>query len=317
MEFVPINVSTLRAGVNFPFNLFLRVNEKHLLYIRSGDDIDEKRLVNLMSEGVSRIFIQNEEFNIYSEYLYGQIDEAVESESMPVEQKVVVVEGAAINAVDTLETLIDDPQSEAAYELTLKAAKGLRKVVNKNPDALKKIYSQRGRNHDKILSHCKNVCALATRFAFLEGFKNEELDQLGAAALLHDIGLNKLNRDDQQTLFKKNTEKFTPDDKRIYHSHVESAIKMLKDRKYVNNKILKLISIHEEKQQGNGYPKQIQKLEPIEEILSLVNCFDKKISVFGMDPSDAYQELFEKEIGHYDLDLMKRLKKALTDEGIL
>ncbi len=317
MDYIPINVSTLKAGFIFPFCLYVRINEKHLLYIRKGDDIDEVRLINLYDQEMNRIFVSNTEFDLYNNYVSEEIDKAVESEEMPLDEKIEIVESASINAIEAVNALQDDPNSEEAFKLTMKAAKGVRKVINKNPDALKKIYFQRGRNHDLILSHCKNVSALAVRFAFLEGFKGEDLDNLATAALLHDIGLNKLKRDDQMMLFKKESEKYTPDDKRMYYAHVVDGVKMLKNRKYVNASIIKLIECHEEKLQGKGYPNNQQKLEPLEELLSLVNCFDKKVTVHQMKPEDAYQDLFAKEIGQYDLELMKRLKNALIGEGLI
>lgn len=317
LDYIPIHVSTLRANSQFTFDLFLRVNEKYLLYVRDGDDIENERYNRLLLQNIDRLFIQRKDLDGYEDYIDKAIESAVEDSSMTINERVEIVEGAAINSVEAMEQMIEDPNSEVAYRMTLKAAKGLRSVIQKNKNALKKIYSQRGRNHDLILAHAKNVCALSCRFAFLQGYKDEELDNLGAAALLHDLGINKLSRDDQHLLFKKNPKKFTPDDKRMYYMHCEDGLKMLSGRKYVNQSVLELIQKHEENLSGTGFPNKLTDLTELELILSLVNCYDKKVTVLGMDPAEAFDEMFENEIGNYDLKMLKKFKEALTAEGII
>ena len=317
LDYIPIHVSTFRANSQFTFDLFLRVNEKHLLYVRNGDDMEEARYNKLLVQNIDRLFIQRKDLDGYENFIDQSILSAIEDDTVSLHEKVEIVEGAAVNSVEAMEQMMDDPNSEVAYRMTMKAAKGLRAVLQKNKNALKKIYFQRGRNHDLILTHAKNVCALSCRFAFLLGFRDSDLDNLGAAALLHDLGINKLSRDDQHSLFKKDPKKFTPDDKRMYYMHSDDAIKMLSGRKYVNHSVLQLIEKHEENLSGTGFPNKLKDLTQIELILSLVNCYDKKVTVLGMDPTDAFDEMFQNEIGNYDLKMLQQFKDALQAEGII
>lgn len=316
-QYVPIKVSTLKASESFTFDLYLLINQKYILYLRLGDDIEENRLTRLRSEATDRVYVRADQMELYENFINNAIDDAVSSTTMPVEEKIEIVENAAINAVEAVEAMKQEPMSETAYRMTIKAAKGLRAVVQANPEALKKIYFQRGRNHDVILSHCKNVCVLACRLAFLMGHKSSELDNLGAAALLHDFGLNKLTQEEQQIIFRRPPEKFTPDDKRLYELHPGDGVEMLMSRPYVNQVVLDLIMRHEEKLSGKGYPEKITNLTQLEEILSMCNTYDKKVTIFNEDPAKAFANMFREEIGNYRLELMKKFKEVLISEGFI
>jgi len=316
-QYVPIKVSTLKASESFTFDLYLLINQKYILYLRLGDDIEENRLTRLRSEATDRVYVRADQMELYENFINNAIDDAVSSTTMPVEEKIEIVENAAINAIEAVEAMKQEPMSETAYRMTVKAAKGLRAVVQTNPEALKKIYFQRGRNHDVILSHCKNVCVLACRLAFLMGHKSSELDNLGAAALLHDFGLNKLTQEEQQIIFRRPPEKFTPDDKRLYELHPGDGVEMLMSRPYVNQVVLDLIMRHEEKLSGKGYPEKITNLTQLEEILSMCNTYDKKVTIFNEDPAKAFANMFREEIGNYRLELMKKFKEVLISEGFI
>jgi hypothetical protein len=54
----------------------------------------------------------------------------MEDESMSVDEKCEIAEGAASTAVERLK---DDPDSQVAYKMTESAAYGLRKIITKKP----------------------------------------------------------------------------------------------------------------------------------------------------------------------------------------
>ena len=80
-----------------------------------------------------------------------------------------------------------------------------------------------------------------------------------------------LTKDEQEILFKRPWARFSPDDKRIYQTHVNHSVQMAASKPSVNEKVINLISKHEEKNNGNGYPGKLVGLEPLEQILSLAN----------------------------------------------
>jgi HD-GYP domain-containing protein (c-di-GMP phosphodiesterase class II) len=101
----------------------------------------------------------------------------------------------------------------------------------------------------------------------------KEIDDLATAALVHDIGLTKLSEQDF-FLFSKPAKNYSAGDKRIYNLHVKDAVEMLRDKDYITKEVITLILNHEERLSGSG-PNKLTKLMPCEEILSLVNTYDK------------------------------------------
>lgn len=318
--YLPVTIEALRPNCPFTFDLYVKVNEKFILYIKAGDDLEKDRLENLKmiqnlkNKNVERLFITQAGQEAFEHFFDDSITEAVESEALQADEKFALIQDIAQTAVEVAFT---DPTSQKAYQLTEKAAQGLRKVVQGNPGALKNLYQRKGKDTNMIENHCKSVAALALKLAFSMGKRGPELDDLGAAALIHDIGLTKLPIAELKILFERSPEKFSPDDKRLYHPHVDDTIAFISDKKFVSPAIINLVKKHEEKTGGNGYPEKVKKLELLEEILALVDCFDKKISVRKLDPVKAFKELQNNEIGNYDLKTIKKLKEVLQGEGIL
>lgn len=317
-EFSPIRPETLRANCPFDFDLYIRINEKYILYIRKGDEIEDARLdkfkqiQKLMEKSVERVFIRSEEEALFHSYMDSSIEEIVTDKGEPDDQMNAIME-IAENAV---EVVFNDPTSVQAFQFAEKAAKGLRKVIQSNPKALKNIFQKKGRQTDTIENHCKNTAGLALKLAFGMGFRGEDLDNLGTAALLHDLGLINLKKEEQEILFKRPPQRFSPDDKRIYQTHVNHSVQMAASKPFMNEKVINLIAKHEEKNGGNGYPNKTEKLEPLEQILSLANCFDKKISILGMNVSAAFKELQVEEMGNYELKYFQKLREILMAEEL-
>jgi len=319
-KFIPINLEAIRPNCPFTFDLYIKVNEKYLHYIRKGDAMEEdqadkfNKILKLKEKDVERLFMPVEDEEIFEEFIDDEIEEAIESEELEPDDKFKIIEEIALNAV---EVAFSDPNAKIAFQLVEKAAKGLRKVVQANPKVLKDLFKKRGRKTDKIEDHCKNVASLSVRLGFLSGLRGKELDDLGAAGLVHNIGLKSLKQDEIDILFTRPYDRMKPDDKRIYHGHVEDGVKLLEGKKFSTPEILLLVERHGEKLDGSGFPKKLTKLTLQEQVLSLCNAFDKMASVQAMGAIEALKNIRTKEVGKYDLKLINRFKTMLEDEGIL
>src|SRR5690606_29025890 len=125
-------------------------------------------------------------------------------------------------------------------------------------------------------------------------------------ALMHDVGLS----DREHELFNKPKADFTPDEKLAYFRHTKDGIKILKERKWINSEIINMIENHEENFNGTG-PFKKAKLSKLEEILALVNAYDKKIMCEGKTPEEAIKEFKIEEIGNYGLQTIQELEKVI------
>jgi len=312
MEFTPLRITTIKPNRSLTFDLFIFFKEQYLCYSKRGEQLSEEKYQKLKTQKIAKFFITEKDEVNYQNFLDNLLAETLNNSEITVDEKVTMVEGTASTA---MERMASDPKSETAYRMTESAAKSLRQVVLGNPDALKKIFGRKVEKNEEIIKHSLNVCALSVKLGEILRFSDQELDDLGTAALIHDIGLTQMNKEDLE-LFYKPKKALTHDDKRIYYLHCKDAISLLEDRKYINAQIMELVLNHEEVLSGSG-PNKKKKLSLPEEVLSLVNNYDKRVLTTKLPPAQVIKEMMIDELGNYDLELINKFKKVLQAEGLL
>lgn len=312
MEFTPLRISTVKPLRFLTFDLYIYFKETYLCYAKTGETLSEEKYQKLKTQQIAKFFIKEADEVNYQKFLDDLLAETLSSPTITIDEKVNVAEGAATSAVERMQK---DPKSETAYRMTETAAKSLRQIIKSNPDALKKIFGKKVDKNDEIIKHSLNVCALSCKLAEVLGASEEELDDLGTAALIHDIGLTKMNKKDLE-LFAKAKKILTHDDKRVYYAHTKDSVEMLADRNYVNKNILELVANHEEVLSGLG-PNKKKKLSKLEEVLSMVNNYDKRIITNKTSPAQTLKDMMIDELGNYSLEMLNEFKKVLQAEGLL
>lgn len=311
MDFTPLRISTVKPMRNLTFDLYIHFKEQYLCYAKRGEQLSEDKFEKLKAQKIAKFFItENDEVN-YQKFLDALLDETLSNPNVDIEEKVIMAEGACSSAIERMQK---NPSSESAYRMTEKAAKSLRQVIKNNPDALKKIFGKKVEKNEDVIKHSLNVCALACKLAEMRRCTEDQLDDLGTAALIHDIGLTTLNKNDMQ-LFYKPKKLMGHEDKRVYYLHCKDAADLLKGKPYVNPVILELVQNHEEVLSGLG-PLKKKKLTLLEEILSLVNNYDKRMITNKTNPAQTVKEMMIDELGNYSLDLLNDFKKILQSEGL-
>ena len=180
---------------------------------------------------------------------------------------------------------------------------------------MKAIFGKPVEKNEQIVKHSLNVSALATKLGQKMKLTEDQLDEIAVAGLLHDIGLMELSEETRE-LFSKNKKDFSNDEKLAYGAHVKGCLSLLKDKPYVNQNSMELISNHEEVKSGAG-PNKKTSLSLSEYILSLVNIYDKVLITTELSPKEAIKEILIDELGNFELDLLNKFKLVLTEEGIL
>lgn len=312
MAYTPLRISTVKPSRELTFDLYIFFKETFLKYQESGSSIEEEKYSKLKKQKIAKFYITEEDEPKYQMFLDQLLNDTMNDPNVSVEEKVNIVDGACSTAIEKMQ---EQPESEVAYKMTNSAAKNLRNVIEKNPEALKKIFGKKVDEADLIIKHSLNVSALATKLANEMKCKSEDIDNIAIAGLMHDVGITRLNKEDQQ-LFKKEKSKFTADDKRIYGLHVKDALAVLKNKPWVNKGVMELILNHEETMSGQG-PNKKAKLTMPEMIISLVNTYDKLIITSGCSPKEAIKSMMIDQLGNYELSLLNKFKEILVNEGLL
>lgn len=312
MEFTPLRISTVKPLRELTFDLYIHFKEQYLCYAKRGEQLSEDKFSKLKAQKIAKFFITENDESNYQKFLDALLDETLSNPKVDLDEKVNMAEGAAGSAVERMQK---DPGSESAYRATEKAAKSMRQVILNNPDALKKIFGKKADKSEEVIKHSLNVCALSVKLAEILKCSEKEMDDIGTAALIHDIGMTNMNKADME-LFYKPKKLLSNDDKRVYYMHTKDAAALLKDKAYVTPAILELVINHEEVQSGLG-PNKKKKLSLSEEILSLVNNYDKRTITNKTSPAQTLKDMMIDELGNYELKLLNEFKKVLQSEGLL
>lgn len=309
--YTPLRISTVKPLKEVTFDLYIYFKGQYLCYLSKGDKLTPEKHGKLKSQKIAKFYItESDEFN-YQRFLDNTLAESLDSGELNADEKVSVVQDAA---TDALERMQKDPGSEVAFKMTEVAAKGLIKIIKTDPDVLKKIFGKKAEKNEEIIKHSLNVCALSLKLAERLGCNEQELNDLGTAALIHDVGLSRFEGEEVK-LFYKNSRELNHEEKNAYYSHVRNVEPILHGKNYVNKVVYELVLNHEEVLSGKG-PNKKKKLTKLEEILSLVNNYDKRSLVSGQQPEQVMKEMIIDELGNYSLPFLKEFQKVLQEEGI-
>jgi HD-GYP domain-containing protein (c-di-GMP phosphodiesterase class II) len=311
MEYVPLRINTVKANTSLTFDLYIYFKDHYLCYVNKGESIEEGKLVKLIDQEIADFFVPSDQVDNVSLFMDEVLKEAVLREDLSTEERVDAVEGVAATSAQHM----NENPTESNYKMTQKAALGLRQVIKSNPDALKRLFGKKAKESDQIISHSLNVCGLVTKLAEILKFKEDEIDDLATAALIHDIGLTKLP-EEHVLLFSEKKEEFTPEQRLKYGSHTKVSAALLEDKPYISKRVEELIINHEENLQGTG-PLKVKKLTPMQECLCLVNAYDKRVSTYNEKPSEAFKSFQLDNIGLYNLEMIQKFGDVLKEEGLL
>jgi HD-GYP domain-containing protein (c-di-GMP phosphodiesterase class II) len=140
-------------------------------------------------------------------------------------------------------------------------------------------------------------------------------EELAMAGILHDVGL----ADIPQEIQLKNEADLNAAEMRIYQTHVDLSLKIIRDRKLiVPELVLKVIQQHHERMDGSGYPGAIdgKRFLPSAQILALANEFDKLTVVIDgkprLTPVQAIQKIKDDcfknpALPKFDPEIIKKL----------
>jgi len=81
-KFVPIQMRMLQEGRPFGFDLYVKINKKHILYLRNGDSLEDERLAKLKGYKGERFFINKSDLPIFKDFVGVLLDETLEEQTL-------------------------------------------------------------------------------------------------------------------------------------------------------------------------------------------------------------------------------------------
>lgn len=307
-DFISVRVSTLRGDLKIGFDAYLKVAGKFILYCRQGDSFEGDRLSRLKTKKLKKMYIRLDEEDLYRQYMSQSIDMAFSNSSnKPIEIRTEVIQGAQ-QAV--AEDLMEDPESEAFYEVAKNSSGRFAKFIRDEEKALKCLANTQ--NEDKSISHHGvTVASLAVGMAQKIGIDNEDdISKLVLGALIHDI-----EHQNEVVPLDLPRKDMTVENAAIYDVHPIEGAKRVKDLGFYDPSVVNIILQHEEFIDGSGFPKGLteQQMDPLALIVATANSFDRMVSFYKIPPKEALKKLLIDRMGLHPLPHLKILQDILKD----
>ena len=175
----------------------------------------------------------------------------------------------------------------------------------KSPEAFVNI--TRLKDYDNYtFTHSVNVSVLAIAIGRRLGCSGQEMNNLGFAGLLHDIGKMKI----PEHILNKPS-KLTDSEYGIMKQHAALGYEYLKQNRQISEDILMAVRHHHEKSDGTGYPDGLTELKipKFAKIISIADVYDaitsERVYHKGMMPSEAVKAIFSWSGKHFNNSLVK------------
>jgi HD-GYP domain-containing protein (c-di-GMP phosphodiesterase class II) len=160
-------------------------------------------------------------------------------------------------------------------------------------------------NDQYFIEHSVNCAILIILFARHLGFEPELMRQLGAGAMLMDIGMMKL-----PLLLTEKPEHFSQTDTQKMQKHVKIALDLINKIDAISEVSKEVIELHHERLDGSGYPAKLteQHISVYGRMAAIVDVYDslttKRPYRDAHKPADALR-LMAEEIPGLDQQLFK------------
>jgi putative nucleotidyltransferase with HDIG domain len=181
---------------------------------------------------------------------------------------------------------------------------------------LLQILSQIISNDKFTQNHSYRVSVYATQIAGEMGFNEDRIEDIRAAALLHDIGKLETSRD---LLYK--AAKLTEEEVREIKTHVQKGVDLLSPVACSLRRILPIILAHHDKFDGSGYHATKGEDIPIEaRILSVADVYDSLVSDRpyrkGLSPFEARDMIVNRVGSDFDPRVVRAFESAFQKQRL-
>jgi HD-GYP domain-containing protein (c-di-GMP phosphodiesterase class II) len=304
-KYFRIRLSTLRPEKLTAFDIYIYIDGKVILYLKSGERLGNLKIDLLHSRDTGNSFyIRNQDREIYR----GWVREELASESLlPYDKAKILRE----SSVAIMEELFENPDVSKALTESRPIIRDFMDFMEKEPEGMAYLISLSG--HDfYTYNHSLDVGIYSLGLGQALGFNQKDLEELGAASLFHDVGKRNVSL---EILCKKGP--LDDSEWEQMKRHPQYGLIILNENQNISDAIKAACFEHHESFSGNGYPQNIsgQEIHPFARIVAITDTYDAMTTQrsynIPMKPIDAVTMMRDKLHGRYDPDMLKAMYSVL------
>jgi HD-GYP domain-containing protein (c-di-GMP phosphodiesterase class II) len=304
-QYLKIKLTSLHPSTPLTFNVSVLINNHFTLYLKAGDKIDALKIQMLQSRNQNELFyVHLNEWEFYKKFIQ---DTLTSSTVTPIDKAHVLRE----SSLALIEELFEHPDVNVALNNSKPVIQNFINFMQGEPEAMGHLIGLSG--HDfYTYNHSLDVSIYALGLGQILGFKDKDLEELGIAALLHDIGKRNITLD---ILCKKGT--LNPDEWSVMQQHTHFGLVILNQNPDISDAIKAACFEHHESFIGNGYPQRIsgQEIHPYARIVALCDTYDAMTTQRSyntpLNPYDALRMMKDQLANKFDPNMLKAMYSVL------
>lgn len=313
---LPVPSRSILPAASGSFSLYLRHNDRLLLYCRKGEQFTPAHRDRLAEMGIHQLFILADEKKQYEDYLQQHLGQFLADESLLVADRAQIWSAAAVNqARDVYQDRLSRPVAEKRFARVEALVQATARFLA-TPEALKRMASFVSLGYTTY-HHCLGVIVFTLSLAqSYESLDDATLVQLGLGALLHDIGKIRL----PDSLFEKKADALSEQERGLVQSHPAVGVAVLSALP-LSQLAIQSVLFHHEQENGQGYPAGIAGGDiplPVK-LLCLCNAYE---SLTRPGPDGPAKTPFEalswlkQHRDRFDVEALRRLIMVLSKADI-
>ncbi|DAB38816.1 MAG: hypothetical protein A2023_07515 [Sulfuricurvum sp. GWF2_44_89] len=307
-----IDKRLITEGSQIDFNLFLTNETKNAMtiFLQSDSAVSGDTKVKLRE--VEMLYISEDEEEQYQSYVNKHLQSIARNSDIPTEQKARLIYE---KASETIDAMFSNPESLKNVENTQPVVNNFIDIILNDTSAVESLMKITA--HDYYThTHSINVSIYTLSLGSFLGITGKELEVLGMAAILHDLGKSKIDYE----IINKNG-KLTDDEFTQMKNHPALGHEIALKLGISDERILTGIRHHHEKIRGGGYPDNLsgEQISQFARIIGVCDVFDALSTKRSYkDPMSSFESLKlmkEQMEGHLDMGLVNAFIKMLHTQG--
>lgn len=310
-NFFEIRLSSIATGIALPFDIYLQVGGKRILFRKQKDTITAERLKLLIHHGGERFLVPEDQRPLYLQSLR----DIIQNPDSSTELKSKFIKESAFLHVHDLFTKkdISTVVTEARFLVDEMVT-----FVSTDVEAVTSL--MRLSIHDYYTyNHCVDVAVYSIVLAKkLFGEDKNKLMLAGLGGLLHDIGKRKL---DWNIINKSSA--LTPNEWEEIKKHPTYGKDFVEDIPAIPDEAKLVVFEHHENFDGTGYPRGLKGDEicDLARVVTIADVFDALTTDRSyhraIEPKDALNAMYGMQPGKFDPNVFRSFDKNFLKKGPL
>ena len=259
-----LNIDSLSIGEVIPFDIFIKKNDDFVIIIEAGTLLSETLFAKLKNQENLYISKDDEDKQILScESLKYYIRHNKDNAEVRLRYLYQISE-------QLFDFYLTNKENKIHFECVELIINSILYLI-KYDDAFLKNTMPYLRNDNMLKSHSLHVAIYALSLGHALQINDADLLKLGVAAMLHDIGLKKI---DDSIINKVGI--LTPEETKLIQKHSQYSVEIMKQNKIYDPYIIDAVMHHHERLDGSGYPNKLMHTEIniFASILGICDVFD-------------------------------------------